>query len=98
NSDSSVRSLKGTDRPYVGQDARAKMLLGLESVDEVLIYDELTPEKLIHNIKPDVLVKGGDWKEDEIIGASFVKENGGTVVSLPLVPGFSTSSIVERIK
>jgi len=98
NSDASVRALKGADRPYIGQDARAKMLLGLSAVDEVFIYDELTPEKLIHDIKPNVLVKGGDWKESEIIGATFVKENGGTVVSLALVPGFSTSSIVERIK
>lgn len=98
NSDSSVKTLKGADRPYITQDARAKMLFGLKSVDEVRIYDELTPEKLIYNIKPDVLVKGGDWKESEIIGASFVKENGGTVVSLPLIPGFSTSTIVEKIK
>lgn len=98
NSDSSVKALKGTDRPYIDQNARAEMLLGLASVDEVVIYEELTPEKLIHDIKPDVLVKGGDWNENEIIGASFVKESGGTVVSLPLIPGFSTSAIVEKIK
>lgn len=77
NSDASVRSIKGLDRPVQNQEARKAVLLGLESVDEVRIFDELTPEKLIHEIKPDVLVKGGDWKPDEIIGADFVTANGG---------------------
>lgn len=98
NSDESVRKIKGADRPVQDQEARKTVLLGLESVDEVRIFDELTPEKLIHAIKPDVLVKGGDWKPDEIIGADFVTGNGGQVFSLPLVNGFSSSSIVDKIR
>ena len=65
-------------------------------VDEVVIFDELTPENLIKQVKPDVLVKGGDWKENEIIGADFVRANGGQVFSLPLKDGFSTSDIVAE--
>ena len=98
NSDESVRKIKGPKRPVQNQEARKAVLLGLESVDEVRIFNELTPEKLIHEIKPDVLVKGGDWKPDEIIGADFVTGNGGQVYSLPLVDGFSSSSIVDKIK
>ena len=98
NSDESVRRIKGADRPVQNQDARRAVLLGLESVDEVVIFDDLTPERLIHQIKPDILVKGGDWKPDEIIGADFVIKNGGKVFSLPLLDGFSSSSIVEKIK
>lgn len=97
NSDRSVRSIKGPGRPLQNQEARKAVLLGLSSVDEVVIYDELTPEETIKQIKPDILVKGDDWEEDEIIGADFVKANGGKVVSLPLVPGFSTSSIAEKM-
>ena len=98
NSDSSVRSVKGADRPFVDQEQRSAVLRELRSVDEVIIFDELTPERLIHDIKPDVLVKGGDWSVDEIIGSRFVLDNGGEVLSLPLLPGFSSSSIVEKIK
>ena len=97
NSDRSVSSIKGLGRPLQNQEARKAVLLGLSSVDEVIIYDELTPEETIKLIKPDILVKGDDWKEDEIIGADFVKAYGGRVVSLPLVPGFSTSSIAEKM-
>lgn len=98
NSDESVRRIKGADRPVQNQDARKTVLLGLESVDEVLIFDELTPEKLIRSLKPDVLVKGGDWKPDEIIGSDFVRSYGGRVFSLPLIAGFSSSGIVKKIK
>jgi D-sedoheptulose 7-phosphate isomerase len=98
NSDSSVRSIKGPPRPYVPQDERAKVLRGLECVDEVVVFDESTPERLIEEISPHVLVKGGDWKEDEIVGADFVKQNGGDVYSLPLVEGFSSTSVIERIQ
>lgn len=98
NSDSSVRSMKGSDRPFIDQEQRSAILRGLRSVDEVLIFDELTPEKLIHNIRPDILVKGGDWPVNEIIGSTFVLENGGEVHSLPLLPGYSSSSIVEKIR
>ena len=98
NSDVSVRAIKGPDRPFLNQQDRKRVLLGLSSVDEVVIFDELTPERLIHDIKPDVLVKGGDWKTDEIIGADFVLKRGGSVRSLPLVNGFSSSDIVSRIQ
>src|ERR1043166_571207 len=97
NSDASVRSIKGHGRPINSQDERAEVLRSLRSVDEVLVFDELTPENLIKQIKPDVLVKGGDWKESEIIGADFVRATGGQVFSLPLKDGFSTSEIIGRM-
>ncbi|HMS09678.1 MAG TPA: adenylyltransferase/cytidyltransferase family protein, partial [Pyrinomonadaceae bacterium] len=97
NSDESVRKIKGPGRPVVGQDSRKAVLLALRAVDEVVIFEELTPEKVIHNIKPDILVKGGDWSEDEIIGADFVKGRGGKVYSLPLVPGFSSSVLIDSM-
>lgn len=98
NSDNSVRSIKGKPRPFVNQEDRKAILEGLKAVDEVKVFDELTPENLIKQIKPDVLVKGGDWEIKEIIGAAFVKENGGEVFSLPLKNGYSSSSIVENIQ
>ncbi len=98
NSDESVRSIKGNDRPIIGQAERAAILIGLESVDEVRIFDETTPERLIREIAPDVLVKGGDWDEGQIVGADFVKSIGGEVFSIPLKTGFSTSGIIERIR
>ena len=97
NSDESVRKIKGEGHPFQNQDDRKAVLLGLDSVDEVIIFEELTPEVLIGNIKPDVLVKGGDWKPEEIIGGDFVTANGGKVVSLPLVDGFSSTKIFEKI-
>jgi len=97
NSDRSVRSIKGQGRPLQDQEARRAVLLGLKAVDEVVIFDELTPENIIREIKPDVLVKGGDWNENEIIGADFVKANGGKVVRIPLVEGYSTTAIAERM-
>ena len=97
NSDRSVRSIKGQGRPLQDQEARRAVLLGLKAVDEVVIFDDLTPKNLIHEIKPDVLVKGGDWNENEIIGADFVKANGGKVVRIPLVEGYSTTAIAERM-
>jgi len=98
NSDESVRRIKGDGRPLFNQDERRVMLLSLESVDEVRVFDEPTPESLIREIVPDVLVKGGDWKEDEIIGADFVRKNGGRVVTIPMVEGFSTTAIINRLK
>lgn len=98
NSDASVSAIKGFGRPINDQNERAEVLRGLRSVDEVLIFDELTPENLIKQVRPDVLVKGGDWKESEIIGADFVRSNGGEVFSLPLKDGFSTSNIIERME
>ena len=98
NSDDSVRKMKGEGRPFVDQESRKATLLGLESVDEVYIFDELTPEELIRKINPNVLVKGGDWSPDEIIGADLVHANGGEVHSLPLLEGYSSSSIVDLIR
>jgi len=98
NSDASVRKIKGNGRPFQSQEDRAAILTALESVDEVVIFEELTPETLIHRIKPDVLVKGGDWKAGEIIGADFVVEHGGQVRSLPLLDGFSSSKILDKLR
>ncbi|HVE56130.1 MAG TPA: D-glycero-beta-D-manno-heptose 1-phosphate adenylyltransferase [Pyrinomonadaceae bacterium] len=98
NSDRSVRAIKGKDRPFFSQTERELILQGLKSVDEVRIFDENTPENLIRELKPDVLVKGGDWRVEEIIGADFVIKNGGEVFSLPLKDGFSSSKIVEKIR
>ena len=97
NGDESVRKIKGGGHPFQNANDRRAVLLGLEVVDEVVIFDELTPETLIHDIKPDVLVKGGDWQSNEIIGGDFVTTNGGKVVSLPLLDGFSSSRIFEKL-
>ncbi len=97
NSDESVRRIKGPDRPIFTQDQRRAMLLALASVDEVHIFEELTPERLIKDLKPHVLVKGGDWPVTEIIGADLVIESGGEVHSLPLVDGFSSSDVISRL-
>lgn len=98
NSDESVKTIKGAERPFINQFERREILLGLKSVDEVVIFEDLTPEKIIGQIKPDVLVKGGDWSENEIVGAEFVKKNGGKVFSLPLKKDYSSSKIVDKIK
>jgi D-sedoheptulose 7-phosphate isomerase len=98
NSDDSVRRIKGSGRPVQNQDDRKAVLLGLRAVDEVIIFEELTPENLIKRIKPDILVKGGDWKIEEIIGADFVQANGGRVISLPLLEGHSSSAILKKLK
>ncbi len=98
NSDESVRKIKGDGRPFFSAEERCEILLGLASVDEVIIFEELTPENLIKQVKPDVLVKGGDWKPGEIIGADFVTRRGGKVVSLPLVDGHSSSRIVDQVR
>ena len=79
NSDESVRKIKGSERPFLLQNDRALILLGLRSVDEVRIFNEPTPQKIIEEVKPDILVKGGDWKINEIIGADFVIKTGGEV-------------------
>jgi D-sedoheptulose 7-phosphate isomerase len=98
NSDSSVRRIKGEPRPFFSQDDRAELLKNIKAVDEVQIFDETTPEKLIKQIKPNILVKGGDWKTTEIIGADFVYGYGGQVISIPLKTGYSSSGVVEKIK
>jgi len=98
NSDSSVKILKGDSRPINNQDDRAFVLDNLKPVDAVIIFDEETPFKLINSIKPDFLVKGGDWKEENIIGSDIVKEYGGTIVSLKYIDNYSTTSIFEKIR
>lgn len=97
NSDDSVRSIKGPGRPFYSAADRAEVLMALNCVDEVRVFDELTPQRLIEEIEPDVLVKGGDWKENEIVGAEFVRSRGGKVVTIPLVEGYSTSDILSRM-
>ncbi|MCB0793583.1 MAG: D-glycero-beta-D-manno-heptose 1-phosphate adenylyltransferase [Flavobacteriales bacterium] len=99
NSDSSVRGLgKGPDRPVNDQESRAKVLSALRCVDLVVVFDEATPLELIQGLKPEVLVKGGDWAEKDIVGADVVRAAGGQVRSLKLVEGFSTTSILDRIR
>ncbi|HLL99693.1 MAG TPA: D-sedoheptulose 7-phosphate isomerase [Pyrinomonadaceae bacterium] len=98
NSDESVREIKGAPRPFLSQEARASILRALRCVDEVKIFDEPTPAKIIEEIKPDVLVKGGDWRIEQIIGADYVLKRGGEVYSLSLKDGFSSSAIVEKIQ
>jgi D-beta-D-heptose 7-phosphate kinase/D-beta-D-heptose 1-phosphate adenosyltransferase len=96
NSDTSVRGLKGDTRPVINQENRASLLAGLACVDVVVLFDEPTPAALIEELEPDVLVKGGDYTPDQIAGADFVRQRGGQVVVLPLVPGLSTTTILER--
>lgn len=98
NSDASVKRLKGESRPINSELDRQIILSGLKSVDYVSIFDEDTPLELILACKPDLLVKGGDYSEDNIVGADFVKSRGGKVVTIPLVPGKSTTNIVSKMK
>jgi D-beta-D-heptose 7-phosphate kinase/D-beta-D-heptose 1-phosphate adenosyltransferase len=96
NSDTSVKRLKGEGRPVNDQQSRAVLLAALQFTDAIVIFEEDTPETLIHAIKPDILVKGGDWKPEEIAGSSFVKSYGGQVKVVPYLNGFSTTGIIER--
>jgi len=98
NSDFSVRSIKGEKRPLVSEEERAEILAALEFIDFVTIFEELTPQELIVYLKPDVLIKGGDWPEDKVVGRDDVKKWGGRVVLIPEVKGKSTTNIVEKIK
>jgi rfaE bifunctional protein nucleotidyltransferase chain/domain len=98
NSDRSVREMKGTGRPIVPEQERAEVLAALECVDAVVIFDEPTPREIVEALLPDVLVKGGDWASDQIIGREEVEGAGGKVVSVPVVAGYSTSAMVEKIR
>jgi rfaE bifunctional protein nucleotidyltransferase chain/domain len=98
NSDSSVKKLKGLSRPFMNENDRSFILAGLKSVDVVIIFDEDTPYLLINKIIPDVLVKGGDYKEKDIIGRDIVEKNGGKVITVSYVKDNSTSSLIEKIK
>lgn len=98
NADSSVKEIKGKNRPINDEHARAQVLAALSFVDMVVLFAEPTPLELINLIKPDVLVKGGDYKLDEIVGAREVIAHGGKVVINPIVEGYSTSSIINKIQ
>jgi rfaE bifunctional protein nucleotidyltransferase chain/domain len=98
NSDASVRRNKGPERPIVGELERAEILLALESVDAVSIFDEDTPHDHIARVQPDVLVKGADWAADRIVGRDTVEARGGIVVREPIEQGYSTTAIVEKIR
>ena len=97
NSDRSVRTLKGDGRPVQSADARAIVLAALADVSAVVVFDEETPLELIRALKPDVLVKGGDYTKDQVVGRDVVEKEGGRVVLVPLVPGASTSAILSRL-
>lgn len=96
NTDASVRKLKGPERPVQSENDRAEILAALGCVDFTLLFDEQTPENVIKAIKPDILVKGGDWKVEQIVGAPFVQSYGGKVYSLPFVEGRSTTNIIKK--
>lgn len=97
NSDSSIKKLKGPKRPIVAQKFRLPVVAALESVDYVVLFSDDTPIKLIKAISPDVLVKGGDWEKGKIVGADFVESNGGRVLTIKFVKGFSTTTIIKKI-
>ena len=97
NSDSSVRKLKGPKRPLLPIKERAEILSGLGCVDYITIFDDLDPLKLITSLQPNVLVKGGDWTKEQIVGAKIVEQSGGTVVIIPFVKGASTTTLIETI-
>lgn len=97
NSDSSVREIKGDKRPLVPEEERAEVLAGLECIDFVTIFPEPTPLELICYLKPDLLIKGGDWPEDKVVGRNEIKQWGGNVTLIPEVIGKSTTNIVDKI-
>jgi len=98
NSDSSVKGLKGDERPINDEQERRFILENLKAVDFVELFSDETPIELIKKVKPDFLVKGGDWAVEQIVGHDFVQKNGGIVKSLPFKDGFSTTNIIEKIK
>ena len=98
NSDVSVKTIKGPDRPIMPEADRIELIAALEMVDYVVVYSEPDPYHIIAAIKPNVLVKGGDWSADEIVGADVVEQNGGRVAVVTNVPEFSTTKIIERIR
>jgi D-beta-D-heptose 7-phosphate kinase/D-beta-D-heptose 1-phosphate adenosyltransferase len=98
NSDESTRRLKGPERPYQSQEDRATLLASLRFVDAVTVFDEDTPESLIRDLSPDVLVKGADYAEEQIAGARHVRDSGGHVVLVELEEGLSSTGLVDRIR
>jgi D-glycero-beta-D-manno-heptose 1-phosphate adenylyltransferase len=98
NTDASVRRIKGDLRPVVDEQSRSFLMAAFEFVDIVILFDEDTPYELIKSLQPDVLVKGDDYKATEIVGHDVVKNRGGEVITIPLVEGFSTTKLIEKIK
>ncbi len=98
NSDASVRQLKGPTRPVIPEGERVEILSALEPIDAVIIFNELTPREVISRLLPDVLVKGGDWPGDQIAGREEVEAAGGRVVSIPFVTGYSTTSMLQKVR
>ena len=98
NSDSSIQKLKGENRPIIDENSRAILLASLQFIDAIVLFSEDTPQKLIETIVPDILAKGGDYKVEEIAGHEVVLENGGSVILVPFIDGFSTTNIVDKIK
>ena len=98
NSDASVKRLKGSDRPIRSEGERAYVLAAIEAVDAVSLFDQDTPLELIRLLGPDVIVKGGDYTPDTVVGAADVRARGGAVVIIPLTPGHSTTSTIERLR
>ena len=98
NSNSSVKNLKGESRPINSESDRIKILCSIKHVDHVIIFDEDTPIELIELIKPNFLVKGGDYNKSEIVGADLVEKNGGSVIIIDILGGYSTSSIIDRLE
>lgn len=97
NTDRSVRALKGSGRPLMGEDDRAALLTALEVVDAVVLFDDDTPARLIEALLPDVLVKGGDYTVDQVVGREVVEAAGGRVEIIPFLPGYSTTDLLDRL-
>jgi rfaE bifunctional protein nucleotidyltransferase chain/domain len=97
NADASVRQLKGKNRPIQDEKSRMEILASLHASDAIILFEEETPETLIQSIRPDVLVKGGDWEIEKIVGATFVKSYGGAVYSIPFHDGYSTTNLEQKI-
>ncbi|NQT05976.1 MAG: D-glycero-beta-D-manno-heptose 1-phosphate adenylyltransferase [Candidatus Omnitrophica bacterium] len=98
NSDASVKKIKGKGRPLTKERDREEVVAALASVDFVTLFCEDTPESIVKELDPDVIVKGGDWKEGDIVGGDYVKKRGGKVVSIPFRKGYSTTSLIKRVK
>lgn len=98
NSDMSIKKIKGSSRPIIEEDSRAKQLAAIEFIDAVILFNEDTPYDLINILKPDVLTKGGDYKKNDIVGNQLINKQQGEVVIIPLTHGYSTTSILEKIK
>lgn len=98
NSDDSVRTLKGPGRPVIPEEERAEILAGFECVDAVVVFDELTPQKTVAALLPDILVKGGDWPGNQVVGREEVEAAGGKVVLIDVVEGYSTTEILRKIR